>query len=86
MLMEIIKSKLDLRAQGVKSPEQVWKIYDEVLNSLARDMGTDVSRVIRLQSLNEMELKGCMMCPLCQRELAKDEERWLSSCHLKNCE
>ncbi len=71
-----IVQRLSLTEQNITSAEQIWKIYDRVLNELAKDLGKDVSEVIAYQSLKEMEsMKGCMLCPRHQREVAKGQER-----------
>ncbi|HYB04618.1 MAG TPA: hypothetical protein VED17_09150 [Nitrososphaerales archaeon] len=66
--------KLSLRFQNVESAEEIWGIYDQVLVEVAKDLGKDVSQVIGFQSLREMEMmKGCVSCPLYQREAGRIE-------------
>jgi hypothetical protein len=66
--------KLRLRFQNVESAEEIWRIYDQVLLEVAKELGKDVSQVIVFQSLREMEMmKGCVSCPLYQREVGKIE-------------
>ncbi len=75
MLVERIVKRLDLTGQNITSAEQIWKMYDEILLELAKDLGTDVSEVIAFQCLKEMESMGCTLCPLYQREVMKRQER-----------
>lgn len=73
-ILERVINKLKLREQNITSAGQIWVIYNDVLAELARVLGKDVSEVIEFQSLKEMEsMKGCMLCPLYQREVAKTQ-------------
>jgi len=75
ILIEQIVAKLPLREGSITSASQIWMIYDQVLEDLAKALGKDVSEVIRFQSLRKMEsMKGCTLCPLYQREISKRQE------------
>jgi len=75
MLLERIVKRLGLGERNITSADQIWKIYDEILSELAKDMGADVSDVIAFQSLKEMESIGCTSCPLYHREVMKRRGR-----------
>jgi hypothetical protein len=75
MLIERILKRLDLSGLDITSAEQIWKIYDDVLRELSKDLGTDVSEVIAFQTLKEMESMGCTSCPLYHREVMKSKGR-----------
>jgi len=46
-------------------------IYDQILREIGRELGADVAQVIEFQSLKEMELMNCMLCPLYRREMIR---------------
>ena len=56
---------------GACSASQVWMIYDQILREIGRELGADVAQVIEFQSLKEMELMNCMLCPLYRREMIR---------------
>lgn len=60
--------KLNLSQHNLTCAGQIWAIYERVLNEVANELGKDVAEIVKFQSVKEMEaMKGCMMCPLYQR-------------------
>ncbi len=70
-LTERILGNPELREEMLSSAEQLWEIYDRMLEEFTRELGGDVSAVIEFQSFKEMQSMGCSMCPLYQREAEK---------------
>lgn len=71
-IIERIITRIGLRERSVDSASEIWQIYDEVLQELAKALGDDVARVIEFESVRRMQsMKGCSGCPLYQREAWK---------------
>ena len=55
----------------VRSPRDVWSLYEKYVAAFASDLGKDVAEVIQFQTTKQIESMRCTKCPLYETELEK---------------
>ena len=57
------------RLPPAKTPKEVWALFESYVKSWRKSIGNDSTEVIEYQVKKQIELMGCIECPVYQKTL-----------------